>query len=163
MTNENYINLLNKVESIGSRLTKLEEEHVPGLEKVFFNGEYFDARIFIKELFSKAKTSIVVVDPYADAKALGLLSSKDNVIPAKIIVSSKAKLTQGDVDAFVLQCGTLTVKRDDSFHDRFIVIDGKSLYHLGTSLNYVGRKTFAISELTDERLVKSVINRINAN
>ncbi len=163
VTNENYINLLNKVESIDTRLTKIEEEHIPDLEKVFFDGEYLDARIFIKELFSKAKTSIVVVDPYADAKALGFLSSKDNAIPAKIIVSSKTKLTQGDVDAFVLQYGALTVKSDDSFHDRFVVIDGKSLYHLGTSLNYVGRKTFAISELTDERLVKSVIDRINAN
>ena len=163
VTNENYINLLNKVESIDSRLTKIEEEHIPDLEKVFFDGEYLDARVFIKELFSKAKTSIVVVDPYADAKALGFLSSKDNAIPAKIIVSPKTKLTQDDVDAFVLQYGTLTVKSDDSFHDRFIVIDGKSLYHLGTSLNYAGRKTFAISELTDERLVKSVIDRINAN
>ena len=163
VTNENYINLLNKVESIDTRLTKIEEEHIPDLEKVFFDGEYLNARVFIKELFSKAKTSILVVDPYADAKALGFLSSKDNAIPAKIIVSSKTKLTQGDVDAFVLQYGALTVKSDDSFHDRFVVIDGKSLYHLGTSLNYVGRKTFAISELTDERLVKSVIDRINAN
>ncbi len=163
VTNENYINLLNKVESIDSRLTKIEEEHIPDSEKVFFDGEYLDARVFIKELFSKAKTSIAVVDPYADAKALGFLSSKDNAIPAKIIVSSKTKLTQDDVEAFNLQYGLLTVKSDDSFHDRFIVIDGESLYHLGASLNYVGKKTFAISELMDERLVKSVIDRINAN
>ena len=161
VTSENYINLLNKVESIDSRLTKIEEEHIPDLEKVFFDGEYLDARVFIKELFSKAKTSIVVVDPYADAKALDFLSSKDNAIPATIIVSSKAKLTQDDVEAFNLQYGLLTVKSDDSFHDRFIVLEGKSLYHLGASLNYAGRKTFAISELTDERLAKSVIDRIN--
>jgi hypothetical protein len=67
-----------------------------------------------------------------------------------------------DVDAFNLQHGALTIKSNDSFHDRFIVIGGKSLYHLGASLNYAGRKTFAISELTDERLTKSVIDRINA-
>ena len=72
MTNENYINLLNKVESIDSRLTKIEEELVPDLEKVFFDGEYLDARVFIKELFSKATTSIVAADPYADT------SSEDN-------------------------------------------------------------------------------------
>ena len=162
VTNENYINLLNKVESIDARLTKIEEEYIPDLEKVFYDGEYLDARVFIKGLFSKATTSIAVVDPYADAKALDFLSSKGGAIPAKIIVSPKAKLTQDDVDAFVLQYGSLVVKNDDTFHDRFIVIDGKSLYHLGTSLNYAGRKTFAISELTDERLVKSVIDRINA-
>ena len=72
MTNENYINLLNKVESIDSRLTKIEEEHIPDLEKAFFDGEYLDARVFIKELFSKATTSIVGIDPYADT------SSEDN-------------------------------------------------------------------------------------
>ena len=70
ITNENYVNLINKAESIDARLTKIEEEHIPDLEKVFFDGEYLDARVFIKELFSKAKASIVVVDPYADAKAL---------------------------------------------------------------------------------------------
>ena len=162
ITNENYVNLINKVESIDARLTKIEEKHIPDLEKVFFDGEYLDARVFIKGLFSKAATSIVVIDPYADAKALGFLSSKDNAIPATIIVSSKAKLTQDDVEAFSLQYGLLTVKSDDSFHDRFIVMDGRSLYHLGASLNYAGRKTFAISELTEQRLTKGVIDRINA-
>lgn len=162
VTNENYVNLINKVESIDARLTKIEEEYIPDLEKVFYDGEYLDARVFIKGLFSKAITSIVVIDPYADAKALDFLSSKDNAIPATIIVSSKAKLTQDDVDAFILQYGSLIAKNDDTFHDRFIIIDGKSLYHLGASLNYAGRKTFAVSELTDELLVKDVINRINA-
>ena len=162
VTNENYINLLNKVESIDSRLVKIEEEHIPDLEKVFFDDEYLDARAFIKELFSKAKTSIAVIDPYAGTKALGFLSGKDNAIPATIIASSKARLTQDDVEAFNLQYGLLTVESDDSFRDRFIVIDGKSLYHLGASLNYAGRKTFAISKLTEQRLTKSVIDRINA-
>lgn len=72
MTKENYVNLINKVESIDARLTKIEEEHIPDLEKVFFDGDYLDARVFIKELFSKATTSIVVADPYADT------SSEDN-------------------------------------------------------------------------------------
>ena len=58
VTNENYINLLNKVESIDTRLTKIEEEHIPDLEKVFFDGEYLDARVFIEELFSKAKQAL---------------------------------------------------------------------------------------------------------
>ena len=77
-------------------------------------------------------------------------------------VASDGKGKVYDVDAFNLQYGALTVKNEDTFHDRFTVIDGKSLYHLGASLSYAGRKTFAISELTDERLVKSVIDRINA-
>ena len=57
---------------------------------------------------------------------------------------------------------TVAKNATTAFRDRFIVLEGKSLYHLGASLNYAGRKTFAISELADERLVKSVIDRINA-
>lgn len=162
VTNENYINLINKVESIDSRLTKIESEYTAKPEKVFFDGEYLDTRVFIKELLSKATASIVVIDPYADAKALDFLSSKSGGASLLLVVSTKAKLTQDDVNAFNLQYGGLAVKGDDSFHDRFILIDHKALYHLGASLNYAGKKTFAITRLNDEQLITAVINRINA-
>ena len=79
-----------------------------------------------------------------------------------LVVSTKAKLTQDDVNAFNLQYGGLVVKDDDSFHDRFILIDNWDLYHLGASLNYAGKKTFAITRLNDEQLIAAIINRINA-
>jgi len=162
VTNENYINLINKVESIDTRLSKIENEYKTDSEKVFFDGEYLDARTFIKELISKAKTNIVVIDPYADAKALGFLSVKHPEVAALLIASSKAKLTQDDVNAFNLQYGGLAVKADDSFHDRFILVDNGALYHLGASLNYAGKKTFAITRLSDEKFVATIVNRINA-
>lgn len=162
VTNENYINLINKVESIDARLTKIESEYTAESEKVFFDGEYLDARVFIKELLSKATASIVVIDPYADAKALDFLSSKSDGTSLLLAVSTKAKLTQDDVNAFNLQYGGLVVKDDDSFHDRFILIDNRNLYHLGASLNYAGKKTFAITRLNDEQLIAAIINRINA-
>jgi len=162
VTNENYINLINKVESIDARLTKIESEYTAESEKVFFDGEYLDARVFIKELLSKATASIVVIDPYADAKALDFLSSKSDGASLLLAVSTKAKLTQDDVNAFNLQYGGLVVKDDDSFHDRFILIDNRDLYHLGASLNYAGKKTFAITRLNDEQLIAAIINRINA-
>ncbi|MBQ7250256.1 MAG: virulence RhuM family protein [Bacilli bacterium] len=162
VTNENYINLINKVESIDTRLTKIESEYTAESEKVFFDGEYLDARVFIKELLSKATASIVVIDPYADAKALDFLSSKSDGVSLLLVVSTKAKLTQDDVNAFNLQYEGLVVKDDDSFHDRFILIDNRDLYHLGASLNCAGKKTFAITRLNDEQLVAAIINRINA-
>ena len=152
VTNENYINLINKVESIDTRLTKIESEYTAESEKVFVDGEYLDARVFIKELLSKATASIVVIDPYADAKALDFLSSKSDGTSLLLVVSTKAKLTQDDVNAFNLQYGGLVVKDDDSFHDRFILIDNRDLYHLGASLNYAGKKTFAITRLNGARM-----------
>ena len=161
VTNENYINLINRVESIDTRLSKIENEYKTDSEKVFFDGEYLDARTFIKELISKATTNIVVIDPNADAKALGFLSVKHPEVAALLIASSKAKLTQDDVNAFNLQYGSLAVKADDSFHDRFILVDNGALYHLGASLNYAGKKTFAITRLSDEKFVATIVNRIN--
>jgi len=79
-----------------------------------------------------------------------------------LIASLKAKLTQDDVNAFNLQYGGLAVKADDSFHDRFILVDNGALYHLGASLNYAGKKTFAITRLSDEKFVATIVNRINA-
>ena len=129
-------------------------------EKVFFDGEYLDARTYIKELFHSAAESVILIDPYADAKALDYLSSKREKASVLLVASSRAKLTQEDVRAFNLQYGGLAVSHDDSFHDRFILIDQRVLYHLGASLNYAGRKTFAIARLQDERLIQGVLARI---
>ncbi len=160
VTNENYVNLINKVDSIDARLTKIEGEYIANPEKVFFNGEYLDARAFIKELLSEAASCIVIVDSYADAKALDYLSSKREGVSVALIISSKAKLTQDDVNAFDLQYGGLAVYDDDSFHDRFIAIDDRVLYHLGASLNYAGKRTFAITKLSDEHVIAGVLTRI---
>lgn len=95
-------------------------------------------------------------------KALDFLSSKSDGASLLLVVSKKAKLPQDDVNAFNLQYGGLVVKDDDSFHDRFILIDYRDLYHLGASLNYAGKKTFAITRLSDEKFVATIVNRINA-
>lgn len=162
VTNENYINLINKVENINSRLSKIEDEYTLDFEKAFFGGEYLDARTLIKELISRAKKSITIVDSYADTKALDFLSSKKDGVSVLLVISSKAKLTLDDVDAFNLQYGNLVVKKSDSFHDRFIIIDNRFLYHLGASLNYVGRKTFIIAKINDKQLIVDLIDKVNS-
>ena len=102
----------------------------------------------------------MIIDPYADAKALGFLLSKRENTKVLLVISSKSKLTQDDVMAFNLQYGGLVVKNDDSFHDRFIIIDNDVLYHLGASLNYAGRKTFAVVKMSDTQLIASIVSRI---
>ena len=77
MINDNYINLIHRIESIDTRLSKIEREYIANPEKAFFDGEYLDARIFIKELISKAATSVAIINPYADAKALGFFQAKE--------------------------------------------------------------------------------------
>ena len=153
VTNENYINLINKVDNINLRVEKLENEKICENNKIFFNGELFDAMSFIKKLLSKAYSSVILIDPYADARALDYIKNKRDNIKVYLCASSKANLSNYEINAFNQQYGNLVVIKNDTFHDRFIIIDDKELYHLGTSLNYVGNKTFAITKMEDGSII----------
>lgn len=162
ITNDNYIKLVRRVNNIDNRLSKLESDNHIDNEKIFFDGELFDARSFIKDIFARAKEEIILIDPYADIKALDYLKVKTEGVIVQLFISSKAKLTQGDIDAFNEQYGKLEIISDDNFHDRFIIVDRAILYHLGASLNYIGKKVFAITKIEDENLLVSMKERIGA-
>lgn len=162
ITNDNYIELVHRVNSIDNRVSKLESDNHMDNEKIFFDGEWFDARSFIKDIFTRAKEEIILIDPYADIKALDYLKVKTEGVIVQLFISSKAKLTQGDIDAFNEQYGNLVIILDDNFHDRFIIVDRAILYHLGASLNYIGKKVFAITKIEDENLLVSMKERLGA-
>ena len=162
ITNDNYIELVHRVNNINNRLSKLESDNHIDNEKIFFDGEWFDARSFIKDIFAKAKEEIILIDPYADIKALDYLKAKAEAVRVQVFISSKAKLTQGDIDAFNEQYGNLEIIFDDNFHDRFVIVDRAILYHLGASLNYIGKKVFAITKIEDENLLVSMKERLGA-
>ncbi|MBR0294346.1 MAG: cell filamentation protein Fic [Bacilli bacterium] len=159
VTNENYINLINRVENIDLRLSRLERNGSIQNEKIFFDGKYFDARSFLKQLFPQAKNKITLIDPYSDTKTLDYLKVRDNGVEISLFTSSKAKLTQDDIDSFNLQYGGLQATILDSFHDRFLIIDDIELYHLGTSLNYLANKTFAITKMESD-FINTILNII---
>ena len=149
ITNDNYANLVHRVDDIDKRLSTFEEGTSPLKDRIFFDGEFFEARVFLKGLFSKAKKEIVLIDPYADILALDYLKEKNAYVETKLIISSKSKLTQNDIASFNAQFGNLSVSVNDAFHDRFLIIDGRLLYHIGASLNYVGKKVFGVGKIED--------------
>ena len=159
ITNENYVNLINKVESIDKRLTNLETTNIEK-EKIFFDGEIFDAKSFISKLITKAKNSIVLIDAYADIKALEFFKCKKNGVSLTIYHSSKSKLSNQDIIDFNAQYGLCTTFVIDKFHDRFLVIDDKDLYHLGASLNYAGKRVFALTKMEDEEILELIKERL---
>ena len=162
VTDENYINLIHKVDSMDLRLSKLENEGGARNNRVFFDGAFFDARSFLKGIFARANKEIILVDPYADILALDYLKEKREGVSVKLLVSARSKLTQGDIEAFHVQYGPLGVMVNATFHDRFIILDEKELYHVGASLNYAGRKTFGVNKIEDEEYLSSLLDRIKA-
>lgn len=113
----------------------------------------------MKQIFSQAKNKITLIDPYLDTKALDYLKVRNSGVEISLFTSSKAKLTEDDIDSFNLQYGGLHSHTINNFHDRFIIIDDSELYHLGTSLNYIANKAFAITKMEPD-FIEVILNKI---
>ena len=162
VTNENYINLINKVDSIGNRVAKLEEDNGRFPKNVvFYENTMFDALIFISELIGTANKSIVLIDPFVDVRTLSCLRYKNDNVSITLIKTNKAKLLETDIKKFESEYGPLIIKIDESYHDRYLVIDDLVFYHLGSSINYLGSKFSQITKIEDRDIIKILRKRIN--
>ncbi len=82
-------------------------------------------------------------------------------IPVIFVLSTKSRLSNLDIDKYNQEYNNLTLIYDDSFHDRFIILDKKEMYHLGTSINNAGTKTFAVNKVEDTRWLELVLKEID--
>lgn len=135
--------------------------HTLPSQKIFFQGEMFDAFKFLIDLIKKASCSITIVDGYVTADTLNILAKKNSGVVCKIITAPSAGITTKDIKVFESQYGDLDVVRTKEFHDRFLILDDKDVYHIGASLKDAGKKTFAISLIQDLQIRESLISRIN--
>jgi len=128
-------------------------------QKVFFEGKHYDAYSFARKLVRKAAKSIVLVDGYCDDVTLDILASKRGGADVTIAAVAKTPITQTAIEKFNKQSPTLTVKTTGVFHDRFLILDGKELYHFGASLKDLGRQYCAVSKM-DAMFIPSIMERI---
>ena len=118
-------------------------------QKVFYDGQVFDAFEQMKKLVRMAKDELIVIDPYFADSVLPLVAQKRPGVSVLVVRNSRNKLLHAaDVAAFNAQFGnSLAVKTSDRFHDRFLILDRFVLIHVGASLNYLGKRCFAFSSL----------------
>ena len=129
-------------------------------QKIFFNGQIYDAFSLIVKLVHKARKEIILIDNCVDINTLNILSKKEEKVDVFIVTAGSGKLTDKDVAKFNSQYPNLTVKINKDFHDRFLIIDRKEVYHIGASIKDVGRKSFGITKLEVEDLTKSLLNKV---
>ena len=130
--------------------------------KLFYDGEIYDAYSLLVDIVSKAKEEIIIIDNYIDKVTLDILSKKKvNTTILLITDKSKSRLTKTDIDKFNSEYPKLNIKYTNTFHDRFIILDKKELYHLGASLKDLGKKVFGISIIEDEEYIKTLKGRIS--
>ena len=137
------------------------EDHAESEQKVFFDGQIYDAFSLITSIIQKSQREIILIDGYVDVDTLNILAKKNTGVDVKIYTYASARLTNTDIANFNAQYPNLTVKKTQVFHDRFIILDGKTAYHVGASLKDAGRKCFGISLLGDPGLVTDLLNRLS--
>jgi hypothetical protein len=137
----------NKVNEHDNILKQLINTKLPKTEGIFYDGQIFDAYIFISDLIKKASKSIILIDNYIDESVLLLLSKRKKNVEAKIYTTQISKQLQLDIRKHNSQYPKINIKTFKKSHDRFLIIDNKELYHIGASLKDLGKKWFAFSKI----------------
>ena len=138
---------------------RLLEEEVEKPQRIFFAGQMFDAFSLLADLVDRAEREIVLVDGYVDVRILNILAKKREGVAVTVYTSGN-RLTQDDVDVFNAQYPPLTVLHTRAFHDRFLILDGKTAYHIGASLKDAGKKCFGIDLIQDRGLTETLVERL---
>lgn len=158
---QKYINnlVMKHEDDINKLFSKLEIKELKN--EIFFDGQIYDAYSKIADILMKAKKSIIIIDSYADKYVLDMISKIE--LDVILVISSKSRLSNLDIDKYNYEYSNLIIKYNDSFHDRFIILDKHLMYHLGTSLNNAGTKVFAINKIEDEMIIDLVLRKVFDN
>jgi len=142
---ENDITVLKmKVENISN---SLEDQSIKPKQHIFYDGQIFDAYLFVSDIIKSAKTSIKLIDNYIDESVLILFSKRDAGCETTIYTKTISKQLELDLKKYNQQYAKIEIKKFDLSHDRFLIVDEKEVYHFGASLKDLGKKWFAVSKM----------------
>ena len=127
-------------------------------QRVFFEGQIYDAYSIIIDIIKKANKKILIIDNYVDDSVLKMVTKKKNNVEVVILTSSRSNIQNIDIQKFNKEYPILKVAKTNKFHDRFIVIDNEEMYHLGASIKDLGKKCFGINKIEDKQIIGKIIN-----
>ena len=159
---QKYINNMviehdSQIKLLQNTFNKLEEKRK--VNEIYFNGQIYDAYSKIQDIFKEAKKELIIIDGYADNTILDIIKRlKINVI---IVTKPNNLLTKQDVLKYNKQYNNLKAIYNNTFHDRYFILDGKIVYHCGASINRIGYKTFSITLIGDSEVCMSLLNKVN--
>ena len=155
-----------RIDNLERRVSKTEEKidffvrtSLPPVEGIFFQGQIFDAYAKFELFIQSAEREIVLIDNYVDLSVLERFSKKRKDVKVTIYTDPKTKLSEQDIQKFNEQYPQLTLKHTSKAHDRFLIIDDNTLYHIGASLKDLGKKCFAF-EVLDSAWIKEILKNL---
>ena len=150
-----------RLEQIDTRIEKHEKQidyltdkveffvrtSLPPVEGIFYDGQIFDAYKFATDLIRSAQKSLLLIDNYVDESVLLMLSKRNVGVKADIYTQTFSRQLQLDLQKHNSQYPPIDIHTYKKCHDRFLIIDGTEVYHIGASLKDLGKKMFAFSKL----------------
>ena len=127
-------------------------------QRVFFEGQIYDAYSVIIDIIKKANKSILIIDNYVDDSILKMLTKKKSSVEVVILTSNKSNIQNIDIQKFNKEYPILKISTTNKFHDRFIIIDNEEMYHLGASIKDLGKKCFGINKIEDVEIMEKILN-----
>ena len=170
MNNERMFERINSIELKQLEYQKESEEkfnkifdyiadHKEDNQKIFFDGQIYDAFSLLTDIVGQAKREIVLIDGYIDVITLNILAKKNSGVDVFAYTLPSARISSQDINNFNAQYPTLTIKKTIAFHDRFLIIDGVEGYHIGASLKDAGKKCFGINKIEGTDVVKDIMKK----
>lgn len=135
-----------------NRISKIENVN---RNKIFFEGEIYDAYSMLLNIFGRISEELIIIDNYANKELLDIVSKYCN----RVIIISK-NLDESLIKKYNSQYSNVTFINNDSFHDRFLIIDRKDVYNIGSSIKDIGKKTTCINKIEDEKELNKILERI---
>ena len=145
------------IELLQESFQKLESKRK--VSEIYFNGQIYDAYSKIQEIFQGATKSLIIIDSYADNTILDII--KRLKVLVVVITKENNLLTKQDISKYDKQYHNLKVVFNNSFHDRYFIIDNSIIYHCGASVNRIGYKTFSINLISDKEVSNLLISNVN--
>lgn len=143
ITEQRLLNLENDMQVVKSKF----KDYEPQKQHIFYDGQIFDAYLFVSDIIKSAKSSIKLIDNYIDESTLVLFTKRDAKVDMKIYTKNISKELKLDLEKHNAQYPKIDIEIFDLSHDRFLIIDEKDIYHFGASLKDLGKKWFAVSKM----------------
>ena len=157
ITEQRLLNLENDIQAIKSKI----KDYEPQQNHMFYNGQIFDAYLFVSDIIKSAKSSIKLIDNYIDESTLVLFTKRDAKVDMKIYTKTISKQLKLDLEKHNAQYPKIDIEIFDLSHDRFLIIDEKDIYHFGASLKDLGKKWFAVSLMDINSF--EILEKLNRN
>ena len=156
-----------RIERLEQKVLKHDEQinlvlqtALPPIQGVFYDGQLWDARALVLKLIKSARRSLILIDNWATTEVLDLFAKKRKAVKVTVFTSEhydkrhmpNRKISDADVKTFNTQYPQLAVRYNETFHDRFLIVDDKEVYLIGASLKDLGKKCFAFTKFDSDEI-----------